>query len=246
MINSEVKVVLIVPCFNEELRWDFEYWKRVSAIQGLSIVFVDDGSADQTLVCIRKTCEAHSNFSYIHLPSNSGKAEAIRNGLLSENASGADFLGFLDADGAFDFIDIEELLLLAVSPEMRDYDAVWTSRVKLSGRVIVRSQMRHYVSRILMTVIYSVLNLNFYDTQSGFKMFRAPIILPLINEKFQTRWFIDVEIVLRHRTYAASEIVVWEEPLKSWREVPGSKINLLAFFSILKDILVLVRQRKVG
>ena len=239
---QEAAITLVVPCFNEENRLSAEYWVAVASLKNVFVIFVDDGSTDSTLSEIIRLSSAYSNFSFISLPSNAGKAEAVRVGLLSPYAAESEFVGFLDADGAFGIDDISRIIGIMRESETSEVDCVWSSRVKLSGRHIVRSQVRHYLSRILLTLLYSILHLNFYDTQSGFKLFRTDTVLTTLHKNFRTRWFLEIEIALRFRLLNSRDIRVWEEPLHSWQEIPGSKVRA---FLVLRDVLTLLRyQRK--
>jgi dolichol-phosphate mannosyltransferase len=53
-----VKVLLVVPCFNEENRFDENYWKRLANLgENVEIVFVDDGSTDSTSKMLSDFCQ---------------------------------------------------------------------------------------------------------------------------------------------------------------------------------------------
>jgi dolichyl-phosphate beta-glucosyltransferase len=76
-----------------------------------------------------------------------------------------------------------------------------------------------------------VLRLTVYDTQCGAKFFRAtPTLAAAIADPFLSRWIFDVELLGRLLTGSASTPPlqvnqVVEEPLLSWRDVPGSKLR---------------------
>jgi glycosyltransferase involved in cell wall biosynthesis len=62
-------------------------------------VFVDDGSIDPTFSKV--LAFSSSSIQVIKLPRNVEKSEALSLGLLAALNNGSDFVGFLDADGAF-------------------------------------------------------------------------------------------------------------------------------------------------
>ena len=218
-------VILVVPCFNEEFRWDTEYWIQICAIQDLKICFVNDGSSDGTSKRIAPLL-VNSNHSLLELPRNVGKAEALRQGfnhILNEHPLG---IGFLDADGAFPISDIEAQIdrFRKLSKATTNSTSVWSSRVKLAGRAIERDLKRHYLARILVTLLAIRLKFTIYDTQCGMKIF--PYSKELENcmqEPFKTHWFVDLEIFMRWRKETGSDMNIWEEPLLGWNDVGGGQ-----------------------
>ena len=60
-----------------------------------------------------------------------------------------------------------------------------------------------------------------YDTQCGAKLFRREVVRKLFQDPFLSRWIFDVEIYCR-----LGHERILEYPVKEWRDVPGSKVNL--------------------
>jgi glycosyltransferase involved in cell wall biosynthesis len=91
------RIGLVVPCYNEALRLDLNYWTDLLAsLPEVFFLFVNDGSMDNTALMISSLTEP--NFGLMTLEKNSGKAEAVRKGLLSllDGRSQYDILGFVD------------------------------------------------------------------------------------------------------------------------------------------------------
>ena len=239
---SQKLIILIVPCFNEENRWNPEYWKRIGQISGLKLCFVNDGSKDRTSVGI-KSLLVDSNHILLELPKNVGKAEAIRQGynhILNEHALG---IGFLDADGAFPISDVETQIerFRRLSESTLNPPSVWSSRVKLAGRLIERDFKRHYLARILVTLLAIRFKFTIYDTQCGMKIFpHSKSLEYCMQEPFRTHWFVDLEIFLRWRKEIGSDLNIWEEPLLGWNDVAGSKLSGRQYLTVLKDIQQLI------
>jgi hypothetical protein len=63
----------------------------------------------------------------------------------------------------------------------------------------------------------------------------------IFNQKFKTRWFVDLEILLRFNQMNHKVLRVWEEPLNKWDDVSGSKIRGLQLFQIFRDILIVTK-----
>lgn len=237
--------VIVVPCFNEAERWNFEYWKEMLALPDVRWLFVDDGSTDSTAMLIKQTAQL-GDASTLELQPNAGKAEAVRRGMLNALKPGALHgpVGFMDADGAFNSQDVADLLAVYArqSSNDGDFDAVWSSRVALAGRDISRSTVRHYLGRGVATLV-SLGELEMpYDTQSGLKLFKpSEQLLRCLEGPFRTRWLFELELLSRFRIEKAGGLRIWEEPLSYWHDVPGSKITARETFRIFKELTVLKR-----
>ncbi len=230
----------MVPCFNEAARFNLGYWTEiVESIPNSIFIFVNDGSTDETgriLNSIEK-----SNVVSLNLPKNLGKEEAIRFGLnYALSSFNPDYLGFLDSDGAFSPTDIRNIVSIANSKFIQPskLTCLIASRVALSGRNIERSKLRHYLGRIIVSYVCLGWNNPPYDTQSGFKIFlRNSDFTEAVTTKFVTRWFFDIEILLRiSRTHMER---VWEIPLENWQEIGKSKINSREFVRVIREIIVI-------
>lgn len=237
------RVILVIPCFNEAQRLPVEKFKAsVRAQHILRFLFVNDGSTDATLQVLESLCSyAPGRFRYCDLPRNVGKAEAVRIGVLSALDSGPDYVGYWDADLATPLAVISAFCeLLDAQPRL---EMVFGARVRLLGRVIERSALRHYPGRIFATAASLSLGLGVYDTQCGAKLFRAsPVVRSLFQEPFLTRWLFDVEIIARliqarrGTGLPQPEDVIYEYPLSEWRDVPGSKVKPHDFAKAFIDL----------
>jgi glycosyltransferase involved in cell wall biosynthesis len=232
---------LIIPCYNEESRWNVEYFESILLIDNLKILFVDDGSSDLTKIKI-KYFSNHDKVEILFLPSNLGKANAICEGIkkLAQNKN-VELIGFLDADGAFEVSEIEEILNIAKTKILieKTFESVWSSRINLAGRNIDRKLYRHFIGRI---VAHTISNRNLklpYDTQCGYKWFlyRKDKFEFICRKPFTTKWFIDLEIMARWKLCSGTSLKIWEEPLKSWKDMSGSSIDFKAYLGILSEVI---------
>ena len=250
-VGKSSRVQLIVPLFNEALRWNTSYWQQIVEIPDLELTFVNDGSSDATHEKIRKFAECHP-CTVIDLPSNVGKANAVRIGLQAALDSAAGGVGFMDGDGAFAVGDIKLMVeeFRARASDARNeltpvVDAVWSSRVALAGRDIRRRSSRHYLGRVIATMISPGIPNVPYDTQSGFKLFRPSQTLgECLDQPFRTRWFMDVELLQRWWQITGQPMNVWEVPLMSWEDVPGSKLNARDLPAVTYEIALIVIQTR--
>jgi glycosyltransferase involved in cell wall biosynthesis len=243
---------IVVPVFNEEYRLDFDYFSKIAALPNIKLVFVDDASTDNSLALIRGFSERIENMTFLSLDENLGKANAVRFGLINLHRTfDCHFLGFLDADGAFSFEDVRGLSQKALGgaigarlvDDMQDSNAInayWSSRIGLSGRRINRSKVRFVLGRILANLISVFYRGLPWDTQSGFKLFKnEDIFISSIENDFKCKWLFDIELLLRLRK-SDFGYMVWEEPLFTWRDVPGSKISFKGYLLIIKDFFYLL------
>lgn len=242
--------LLVVPCFNEADRWRDSYWRDVVEPGKLNVLFVNDGSSDATLSVVSTTADS-VGASVVDLPQNSGKAEAVRQGLLQAWESSADFIGYLDADGAFPAAEVRRMAQDAVGRidvegggNSSGYDAVWSARVLMAGRDIERHTSRHYLGRVITTLVAPWHGYAIYDTQAGYKIFRKDDrLLACLEEPFRTRWFPDIELLQRWRRLNGAPMRIWEDPVTGWHDVAGSKMTTRQYRQILKDLSWVYRGR---
>jgi len=240
-VRNDVSMALgiVVPCFNEEARWNSDYWRQILTASPARFLFVDDGSRDRTRGLLQETA-ASGNAAVLELPGNVGKAEAVRTGLTTlltdSEVSG---VGYLDADGAFggsDVLRIQEIFQDRAN--QGQFDALWSSRVALAGRDIQRSSFRHYSGRVVATFLSSGFADFPYDTQAGFKLFRSsPTLKRALTKTFRTRWLFEIELMKRWEAIEHRPMRIWEEPLFHWHDVPGSKIKGREMIRIAGELL---------
>ena len=241
MSNHNKDLLILVPAYNEEKRIpNNDYFKNLGKYA--TVCFVNDGSSDNTLNIVSELAQSIDG-QVIDLPKNVGKAEAIRQGYLTvvKNQE-PKFVGFIDADSAFSGIAIEDFIFKSLNQLREDSSqlCIISSRIKLSGRNIERSTFRHYISRVLITLIgFTVPNLP-YDSQSGLKIFRnSPELRNAMSKPFKTRWFFDIELLIRTNWLTSGK--VWEEPVLEWRDVAGSHLSLRKAPQLVVEIFRVMR-----
>lgn len=228
------KTRIIVPCYNESMRLNPQAFLRsLEKNVDLSFLFVDDGSTDATLDILTYLKEANpAQVEVVSLEKNSGKAEAVRQGILTSLEGPFDYVGYWDADLATPLDAIGDFCRLFNSP---DVEIVVGSRVRLLGRKIERKTLRHYLGRIFATCASMLLNISIYDTQCGAKIFRNTSSLSKVfGKQFKVNWIFDVEMFARFaiitKTSPTETNSRWIElPLAEWIDVRGSKVRLKDF-----------------
>jgi glycosyltransferase involved in cell wall biosynthesis len=231
-----MKTVLIIPVYNEELRFNETYFDSIIRNENVGLIFVNDGSKDRTRVILGEYQSKNtSRVKLINLDKNQGKATAIRLGMLEAKTQNWEWIGFLDADGAFP-VEVVEKALIGLTQTSGEIQSLWFSRVKLAGSRIERNWIRHFLGRVIVTLITSGLSNCPYDTQAGFKVFRRNLSMSELWEApFRTRWLFDVEIFLRLKELHLSNYIK-EIPVEAWEDKAGSKLGYKTFFRIIIEM----------
>ena len=132
------KISVVVPCYNEQESLPLFYAEmdkitKVMKDQEFELLFVDDGSKDDTLNVIKSLAEKDSRVKYISFSRNFGKESAIYAGF--SKATG-DYVVMMDAD-LQDPPSLLPEMFKAVTEE--GYDSVATRRVTRKGEPPIRS-----------------------------------------------------------------------------------------------------------
>lgn len=238
-----MSIIIVVPCYNEASRLDLSHFSDVGS--GVVLLFVDDGSTDQTLALLHNI--AGSRGHRVHsLTNNVGKGEAVRTGLRLALNEQAEYVGYWDADGATRFGAISEFVnAMRADPEL---EVLMGSRVRMLGWRVQRRSTRHYPGRIIATLISWLLRLPVYDTQCGAKLLRnTPALQAALSSPFESRWLFDVELIARLQQESGwsaleTERRINEVPLRAWRDVGESRINTADLLRLPFDLLRLWRR----
>ncbi len=228
------KVGLVVPCYNEADRLQVDaFLSFLTSHDHYHILFVNDGSTDQTKLILGELAKRNDHIDILNLEHNSGKAEAVRAGVLhlSKHES-FPFIGFLDADLATPLNEILAFEKLMYAD--KHCKLVLGSRWKRLGSRIQRSTFRHYLGRLFATVVSLLFGLSVYDTQCGAKLFRNENLDIIFGDSFVSNWFFDIEIICRYqRQYQNKPVDDWaaEIPIHAWNEIGGSRIKFLDFIT---------------
>lgn len=228
--------IVVVPCYNEERRFRRgEFPAYLADHPGTRFLLVDDGSTDGTLAVLEATAaDSPDRIGVLALRPNGGKAEAVRRGMLRALEDTPRYVGFWDADLATPLDAIAPFVeLLDSRPEVA---MVFGARVKLLGRRVERSAVRHYLGRVFATAASLTLGIPIYDTQCGAKLFRASEDLAAcLADPFVARWVFDVELIARALARARAradgglDSLIVEFPLLEWHDVKGSKVKPIDF-----------------
>ncbi len=234
--------VVVIPCYNEARRLDVDaFTQYASSSEHVRLLFINDGSTDSTVeVLERMRAACPDSIEDRSLERNSGKAEAVRQGLLIAAERNPAYVAFWDADLSTGLDEIETFRRILM--ERPDLHMVFGSRVNLLGRKVRRKLIRHYLGRGFATLAAWALRLPIYDTQCGAKMFRCTDEMRRrLAEPFISRWIFDVELLARFvvgrrdTDLPPAEEIIYEQPLRAWYDVEGSNLKLRNFFTVARD-----------
>ena len=238
-MKESITTILVIPCFNEELRINEKAYLDFSQSHpDYLLLFVNDGSTDNTEALLQKLITQRTNVKYFSHIKNNGKAEAVRNGIMyALKEYHFRFVGFIDADLSTPLSECPELEKeFDINPSL---EIVMGTRVQMLGKTIKRNLFRHWFGRIIATLICKVLNEAVYDTQCGAKLFTMKAAKELFTEKFISSWLFDVEILARYKNIIGKEkfrLTVREVPVNEWTEKQNSKLQYHMVFRILFDL----------
>ena len=177
------KISLVVPCYNEEKTIPIFYKeidkvvKQMKSVE-FEIIFVNDGSIDNTLEEIKKLVKKDKKIKYISFSRNFGKEAGIYAGL--ERATG-DFITLMDVD----LQDPPELL-----PEMYeclktgDYDSVGTRRVNRKGEPPIRS----FFARCFYKLINKMSKTEMVDGARDYRLMNKKMVKAILSMKEYNRY----------------------------------------------------------
>ena len=257
-------ISLIVPCYNEEQAIPYyckEIKKQILVLTekfsnvDYEVIFVDDGSDDGTLECIKRM--EMQNVQYISFSRNFGKEAALYAGFIK---SKGDFVVTMDVD-LQDPPELLEQMLCAVLKE--GYDSAATRRVNRIGEPPIRS----FFARMFYKLINQISNVEVVDGARDYrimnrKMVDAILSIPERNRftkgiygwiGFKTKW-IEFENVERRAgetkwsfsklfTYALDGIIAYSTAPLSMATVTGI---ILAIISVAAILFVVVRKLIFG
>lgn len=170
-----MKLTLIIPCYNEEEVLPLFHAEATRVLSAMDcdyeLLFVNDGSRDDTLSVLRSLSEADSHVAYISFSRNFGKESAMFAGF--EHASG-DYVAVIDAD----LQDPPSLL-----PRMLDilgsgqYDSVATRRVSRKGE----PRLRSWFARMFYKVINACSDVDIVDGARDFRLMKREMAEAIVQ-----------------------------------------------------------------
>lgn len=174
---------VVVSCYNEEQALPIFYEEVSKVLKEIKtldyeIIFVDDGSKDNTLNIIKAYSKLDKKVKYISFSRNFGKEAAMIAGL---EYSKGDYVTLMDAD----MQDPPSLLPKMYEIITKDgYDVVGTRRVTRKGEPKIRS----FFSRMFYRIINKMSRIEMVDGARDFRLMKRKVVDAIISMKEYNRY----------------------------------------------------------
>ena len=225
---------VVIPFYNEEKRLKKslnEIQKFLKKFRNIEIIFVNDGSNDNSEKIIKKFIKNYKRniIQYISYKKNVGKGFAIKKGVLISKKK---WVLICDADMSVKLNQLNEWFKKKYISSKKT--AYFGSR-KHSLSIIKTSVIRKILGVFFNLIINLLLDIKLKDTQCGFKLFNRIYVKSIFKNIKSFRFSFDVELVLLLRK---KDIKIIELPV-NWKHKTGSKLSIfydmpIMFYDILK------------
>ncbi|MDL2215920.1 glycosyltransferase family 2 protein [Ruminococcaceae bacterium OttesenSCG-928-N02] len=239
------KISIVVPCYNEGPVLRLFYKELITVLHGMQgavyeIIFVDDGSTDDTLAVMKELHKEDKQVRYISFSRNFGKEAGLFAGL---QAATGDFVAVMDAD-----LQDPPAMLPSMYEELLkgEVDCVGTRRVTRKGEPPIRS----FFARLFYKLINRISDANIVDGARDFRLMNRPMLRAVLSVReynrfskgifgwvgFKTKW-LEYENV--ERAAGETKWSFWKLLLYSMDGIVAFSTAPLAISSVLGFLLFL-------
>ena len=242
---------IVVPCYNEEEMLPIFYKEVSNNLKNIkwNVIFVNDGSNDNTLEVIKKLKNSYDNVKYISFSRNFGKESAIYAGL---DYSAGDYIVLMDAD-----LQDPPSLIPEMLKYISEYDIVGTRRVTRKGEPIIRS----FFARLFYKITNKITKIELVDGARDFRLMKREVVNAILDLKeynrfskgifqwvgFETKW-LEYENIERQKgetswsfwglfKYSIEGIVSFTTTPLHIATIIGIFFSIIAFLSIIVIVI---------
>ena len=227
---KQTNIGLVIPLYNEESRISKSLksilrYKTPSSLRLVRIVFVNDGSTDNTLEVVKsffrknKKLASGAKVSILSYKKNRGRGYAVKKGLLY-CAGFCDYALYADADLSMSLSNLTKVSSLIKN----EYEVIIGSKKKPGAVAIPQRPLTRQIVGYFHTVFASlVLGVFVWDFQGGLKIFSKRFVQNVVPLCKQERWGFDMEVVFLSTKLGYS---LYELPAK-WKAIEeGTTVKL--------------------
>ena len=188
-------ISLIIPCYNEQDALPIFYKEVTSVPSGLQyayeLIFVNDGSGDQTLPILKKLATEDSHVIYLSFSRNFGKEAAMYAGFCNVHG---DYVAVMDADMQDPPSLLPQMITLL---ESGAYDSVATRRVSRAGEPPIRS----WFARRFYSLINKISDADIVDGARDFRLMTRDMVDAIVAMSEYNRFSKGIFGWIGFRTY---------------------------------------------
>ena len=230
---EKIYLSIIIPAYNEEKTisntlLDIDNYLSKQDFSS-EIVVVSDGSKDKTAQVVNNLTKLIKNLRLIDNQENHGKGWVVRQGMLEAKGK---YRLFMDADNATTVDHFDK-----IRPFLnKGYEIVIGSREKKDAKGAKQAVSQSFIKRQLGNMGNLLIQLlavsGIWDTQCGFKVFRADVAENIFKRCKMDRWALDIEALALARKfdYKIGIIPVY------WINNPDSRVGLKGYLITLREL----------
>jgi len=219
---------IILPVYNEQLRLKSAFSSILNFLKRRNfkteIIFVDDGSTDNSFKMINSFIEKHQKkklkkkikIKIIKSKNNLGKGSALKLGV--KNAK-FDWILTADVDMS---VSLSQINIWLQKKLINKKNFVYIASRTHEKSIVKWDFFRNILGLIMRLFTFGILNIKIKDTQCGFKLYKKKVAKPIFLKLKDHGFSHDVELILLLKN---RKIKITELPVK-WVHKKDSKLNL--------------------
>jgi glycosyltransferase involved in cell wall biosynthesis len=219
-----MKLSIVVPAHNEEAVIETFLLGLSKEFPKAEIIVVCNDCTDRTSEIVNRI--KNPKLKRLIIPEKIGKGAAIIRGF---KKSTSDYIGFVDADGAFSYEDMKKII-----KNLKNYDCVIASKWKDHDFSSVSYPFtRKIAGRIWNFLVKNLLNLDIEDTQAGLKFLKKSVFNSIDKNFICNGFDFDIELLykINKKGFKIKEIYA---PVKSTNR---SSFKIIYSFKMLMNLL---------
>lgn len=243
MMPTNIDLSIIIPAYNEAARLPKTLSRIHKYLAGRAakyeIIIVLDGSTDDTAAVVERLASEVEHLKILDRKVNRGKGYTVKQGML---AARGQIRLFCDADNSTDIAHFDKMKPLFD----QGYDVVIASRndkdVPEALQVVSQAWYKRAIGRLGNRLVQLAAVPGIWDTQCGFKAFRAEAAERIFSQTTIERWGFDIEVLaLAQRLNYKIGII----PAR-WINDDRSHVKMTDYLNVLNDTFTVRRNLLLG